>query len=180
MSVVVNECLASYLILSLCSGTHIRIYSVFLRKVLGSGSSPAKQEPLVKKIAELYGAILFGEEKLEHANDVVKAKDEEVACIERELNSIQTSVLKEEESKRKILLRYIRAVKASVSLGEPGKGWGSMQLARRQPNQQPYVLQGAKQTAARWEASGPEGSTCRSLTWATRRSTPSLQCYAVT
>ncbi|EJK69450.1 hypothetical protein THAOC_09291, partial [Thalassiosira oceanica] len=101
---------------------HNRNYSVFLRKVLGTGSSTATQEPLVKKIAELYGAILFGEEKLQHANDAVKAKDEEVACVERELNSIQTSVLKEEESKRKILLRYIRAVKASVSLGEPGKG----------------------------------------------------------
>ena len=107
--------------------------NVFLRKVLGAGSSTTKQEPLVKKIAELYGAILLGEEKLEHANDVVKAKDEEVTCVERELNSIQTSVLKEEESKRKILLRYIRAVKASVSLGEPGKECGSLCVLIRHP-----------------------------------------------
>ena len=40
--------------------------------------------------------------------------------FDRELTRIQGDVLKEEESKRRILLRYIRAVKASCSLGEPG------------------------------------------------------------
>ena len=89
----------------------------FLRKILKSQNS---QEPLVKKIAELYGAILFGEEQLERAKDDLKSRGEDINRYERELNKIQTDVLKEEESKRRILLRYIRAVKASVSLGEPG------------------------------------------------------------
>ena len=89
----------------------------FLRKILKSQNS---QEPLVKKIAELYGAILFGEEQLEKAKDDLKARGDDIDRYERELNKIQTDVFKEEESKRRILLRYIRAVKASVSLGEPG------------------------------------------------------------
>lgn len=89
----------------------------FLRKILKSQNS---QEPLVKKIAELYGAILFGEEQLEKAKDDLKARGYDIDRYERELNKIQTDVFKEEESKRRILLRYIRAVKASVSLGEPG------------------------------------------------------------
>lgn len=89
----------------------------FLRKILKSQNS---QEPLVKKIAELYGAILVGEEQLEKAKDDLKARGDDIDRYERELNKIQTDVFKEEESKRRILLRYIRAVKASVSLGEPG------------------------------------------------------------
>ena len=89
----------------------------FLRKVLKSQNT---QEPLTKKIAELYGAILFGEERLEKVNGDLKAREEDIDRFDRELNRIQTDVLKEEESKRRILLRYIRAVKASASLGEPG------------------------------------------------------------
>jgi len=91
--------------------------NTFLRKVLKSKNS---QEPLVKKIAELYGAILFGEEQLDIVKEDLKLRDEDVNRYESELNKIQTDVFKEEESKRRILLRYIRAVKASVSLGEPG------------------------------------------------------------
>lgn len=91
--------------------------NVHLRKALKSQNS---QEPLVKRIAELYGAVLFGEEQLEKAQSDLKSRDEDMERFERELNVIQTDVLREEESKRRILLRYIRAVKASVSLGEPG------------------------------------------------------------
>ncbi|KAL7533302.1 hypothetical protein ACHAXR_005161 [Thalassiosira sp. AJA248-18] len=91
--------------------------NIFLRKALKSQNA---QESLVKRIAELYGAILFGEEQREKVNADLKAKEEEMERFDRELNIIQSDVLREEESKRRILLRYIRAVKASVSLGEPG------------------------------------------------------------
>jgi len=89
----------------------------FLRKVLKGQNT---QEPLIKRIAELYGAILFGEEQVEKINADLKARDEDMDRFDRELNRIQGDVLKEEDSKQRILLRYIRAVKASVSLGEPG------------------------------------------------------------
>jgi len=89
----------------------------FLRKVLKCQNT---QEPLIKRMAELYGAILFGEEQVEQVKTDLKAREEEIDHFGRELNRIETDVLREEESKRRILLRYIRAVKASVSLGEPG------------------------------------------------------------
>lgn len=78
------------------------------------------QEALVKKIAELYNTILFNEEDKEELQMKIKSRDEDVESYNRELNRIQAEVLAGEESKRRILLRYIRAVKASVSLGEPG------------------------------------------------------------
>ena len=78
------------------------------------------QEALVKKIAELYNTILFDEEDKEEYEMKIKSRDEDVESLNRELNRIQAEVCAEEESKRRVLLRYIRAVKASVSLGEPG------------------------------------------------------------
>jgi len=89
----------------------------FLRKVLKSQNI---QEPLIKKIAELYGRILFEEEQLEKVRADLKEREQEVDHVHRELNTIQSDVLREEESKRCILLKYICAVKASASLGEPG------------------------------------------------------------
>lgn len=91
--------------------------NILLRKILKSQNS---QELLLEKVAKLYGAILFGEEQLEKANFEMKAREEDMHRLDRELNLIQTEVMKQEESKRRILLRYIRAVKASVSMGEPG------------------------------------------------------------
>jgi len=78
------------------------------------------QEALVKKIAELYSTILFDEEDKDEFEVKIRSRDEDVESLNRELNRIQTEVYAEEESKRRVLLRYIRAVKASVSLGEPG------------------------------------------------------------
>ena len=89
----------------------------FLRKVLKGQNG---YEALVQRIAELYGAILFGEEQLEKADDDSKSRKEDIDRIDRELNKMQSYLCAEEESKRRVLLRYVRAVKASVSLGEPG------------------------------------------------------------
>jgi myosin protein heavy chain len=91
--------------------------NVFLRKVTKSQNAA---ESLVKKIAELYGLIVTGEERVQKAIDDLKARDHDLDRLDRELNKVQSFVCSEEESKRRILLRYIRAVKASVSLGEPG------------------------------------------------------------
>ena len=77
-------------------------------------------DALVKKIAELYNTLLFDEENRDELYAKIKSREEDIECLNRELNRIQADILAGEESKRQILLRYIRAVKASVSLGEPG------------------------------------------------------------
>jgi chromosome segregation ATPase len=91
--------------------------NAFLRKVCKSQNAA---ESLTKKIAEMYGIIVSGEEKTEKALNEVKAREEDLERMDRELNKMQSLICSEEESKRRILLRYIRAVKASASLGEPG------------------------------------------------------------
>ena len=90
--------------------------NAFLRKVSRSQNA---SESLAKKIAELYGIIVSGEEKIEQITNERKAREEDIKRLERELSNIQSFVCSEEESKRRILIRYIRAVKASASLGEP-------------------------------------------------------------
>ena len=91
--------------------------NAFLRKVSRSQNA---SESLAKKIAELYGIIVSGEEKIEQITNETKAREEDIQRLEHELNRVQSFVCSEEESKRRILIRYIRAVKASASLGEPG------------------------------------------------------------
>ena len=91
--------------------------NVFLRKV---SKSQNVAESLAKKIAELYGLIVSGEEKTEKVASEVKAREGDIEGLERELNRMQSFICSEEESKRRILLRYIRAIKACASLGEPG------------------------------------------------------------
>ena len=88
-----------------------------LRKILKSQNT---QELLIKRIAEMYGLLLCGEEQLEKVSADLKAREDDMERINRELIGIQGDVLKEEDSKRIILLRYVRAVKASASLGETG------------------------------------------------------------
>lgn len=89
----------------------------FLRKAL-KGQNP--QEVLVQRIAELYGMILLSEEKLESSTEEIKSKNENIDLIDRELNKMHSCVVKEEESKLRILRNYIRVVKESASLGKLG------------------------------------------------------------
>ena len=60
------------------------------------------------------------EEKTEKVASEVKAREGDIERLDRELNRVQSFICSEEESKRRILLRYIRAIKACASLGEPG------------------------------------------------------------
>ncbi len=85
----------------------------FLRRTFKSHNP---QEALVKKMAEMYNTISFDEEDKEELQRTIKSRDKDIESLNRELTRIQTNVCSEEESKRRILLRYIRAVKASVSL----------------------------------------------------------------
>ncbi len=91
--------------------------NTFLRKTLKGQNS---QEALVQRIAELYGMILLSEEKLESSMEDIKSKNERIDLIDRELIKMHSYVVKEEESKHRILRSYIRAVKTSVSSGQLG------------------------------------------------------------
>jgi len=81
---------------------------------------PSTKELLVQKIAELFGIYLTKEEEVRRLEDAMKRKDSEVERHEKKYAYVHNQLTLEEETKRKCLLKYINAVKASVSLGEPG------------------------------------------------------------
>lgn len=89
----------------------------FLRKAMKASNS---QEVLLQRMTEMYGATITMEEEIESTAASVQELDDEIELLERKLHYIHNRLGAEEESKRRTLLRYINAVKASVSLGEPG------------------------------------------------------------
>ena len=91
--------------------------NAFVRKAMKS-SNP--QEVLLQRMTEMYGAAITMEEEIESTASSVQERDDEIELLERKLHYVHTRLGAEEESKRRTLLRYINAVKASVSLGEPG------------------------------------------------------------
>ena len=88
-----------------------------LRKAIKASNS---QEVLIKRIVELYGISAVMEEEIASVEAKVKEGQDEIERRERKLHHMHKRLCVEEESKRHTLLRYINAVKASVSLGEPG------------------------------------------------------------
>lgn len=91
--------------------------NLFLRK---AGKSKNTQELLLQKIAEIYGIIATYEEEIENEkNEAVKRENENVKS-NKKIEFLHHRLGVEEESKRRTLLKYVNAVKASVSLGEPG------------------------------------------------------------
>lgn len=91
--------------------------NAFLRKAMKS-SNP--QEVLLQRMTEMHGAAITMEEEIESTAASVQERDDEIELLERKLHYIHSRLGAEEESRRRTLLRYINAVKASVSLGEPG------------------------------------------------------------
>jgi hypothetical protein len=91
--------------------------NAFLRKAM---KSPNPQEVLLQRMTEMYGAAITMEEKIESTAASAQERDDEMELLERKIHYVHSRLGAEEESKRRTLLRYINAVKASVSLGEPG------------------------------------------------------------
>lgn len=91
--------------------------NAFLRKAMKS-SNP--QEVLLQRMTEMHGAAITMEEEIESTAASVQERDDEIELLERKLHYVHSRLGAEEECKRRTLLRYINAVKASVSLGEPG------------------------------------------------------------
>jgi DNA repair exonuclease SbcCD ATPase subunit len=87
----------------------------FLRK---AGKSHNTQDLLLQKIAETYGIILTYEEEVEKLQKEIRDKQDHLLQVEMKIKYIHERLSVEEESKRRILLRYVNAVKASVSTEE--------------------------------------------------------------
>ena len=91
--------------------------NTFMKK---ASKSQNKQDLLLHKIAEIYGIIMTREEEIEKLSGEAENQVAESEKLKRKLSLIHERLNVEEESKRRTLLKYINAVKASVSLGEPG------------------------------------------------------------
>ena len=91
--------------------------NIILRKALKSQNT---QEMLIQRLAEMYGSALTQEEKCGKIKAEMKKREDELELLNKKLEYMHCRLGTEEESKRRTLLRYVNAVKASVSLGEPG------------------------------------------------------------
>jgi myosin protein heavy chain len=91
--------------------------NIFMKK---ASKSQNKQDILLHKIAETYGVILTREEEIEKLSTEAEEQAALVDKFKRKLSHLNEMLGTEEESKRRTLIKYINAVKASVSLGEPG------------------------------------------------------------
>ncbi len=91
--------------------------NLFMRK---ASKSQNTQDLLLQKIAETYGIIVTYEEELEKMKSQIQERNKEVEKVGMKVKYMHEKLSLEEESKRRTLLKYINAVKASVSLGEDG------------------------------------------------------------
>jgi myosin protein heavy chain len=91
--------------------------NLFMKKV---SKSQNKLDISLNKIAETYGIIMTQEEEMEKLILDLENKVADMEKMSRKLAFLHERLSTEEESKRRTLLKYINAVKASVSLGEQG------------------------------------------------------------
>lgn len=75
---------------------------------------------LMQKVAETYGIIATRDEQIEELLKQSENLSSDVTCLTKQIHFTTKRLEIEEESKRRTLIKYINAVKASVSLGEPG------------------------------------------------------------
>ena len=91
--------------------------NTFLKKSLKSQNV---KEMMITHIAELYGLQYTQEEHVKELKDELLSRVNDFDILSRKYAYINDKLGVEEEAKRRTLIRYINAVKASVSLGEPG------------------------------------------------------------
>ncbi len=91
--------------------------NLFLKK---ASKSQNKLDVLLHKIAETYGVILTREEQIEKLTVEAEKNTTQTNKLKRKLSYLNERLCTEEESKRRTLIKYINAVQASVSIGEPG------------------------------------------------------------
>jgi len=91
--------------------------NVFMKK---ASKSQNREDLLLQKVAEAFGIILTREEDNNKLIVDLEGRATELEKLTRKLSFVHERLDIEEESKRRTLLKYINAVKASVSLGEDG------------------------------------------------------------
>jgi len=157
--------------------------NVFMRK---ASKSQKKIDLLLHKISELYGINMTHEEEIEKSSSDAEEQAAEVDKLTRKLSLMHKRLDAVEESNRRTLIKYINAVKASVSLGEPGCeknreevggiGAGKIYL--------PEVSHTCDYTAylklIQYAHSSLFVAFFHRHVWATTRSTLYLQCYVQT
>jgi myosin protein heavy chain len=91
--------------------------NAFMKK---ASKSKNCQAMLMQKVAELYGVIATRDENLEQLTVQSEEQSKELEQLTKKVRFVVGRLEMEEESKRRTLIKYVNAVKASVSLGEPG------------------------------------------------------------
>jgi myosin protein heavy chain len=87
------------------------------------------KEMAVERLAQVYALLMVEEEETQRLHGEVSAREEHVEHLSRKNSYLQDKLGSEEDAKRRTLLRYVNAVKASaVNEGKDSPGTGAIQL----------------------------------------------------
>ena len=97
------------------------------KKGLNSFLKMAQQTPrfrdlVVEKFSAVYGLLMVEEEEKTQLVEALAAKDAQIEHMERKVAFVQKSLGTEEDAKRRMLLRYIHAVKEHAQAVNGGNG----------------------------------------------------------
>lgn len=81
----------------------------------------------VEKLGSLYGLLMVEEEEKNRLLDELHGRDRQIDHLQKKLTYVQDSLATEEDAKRRMLLRYIHAVKEHATTSTDGVG-GVLQL----------------------------------------------------
>jgi chromosome segregation ATPase len=96
----------------------------FLKK---SQKTTRFRDMIVEKFAAIYGLLMVEEEDKTNITNEMSAREQQVEHLQRKLSFVQDSLAVEEDAKRRMLLRYIHAVKEHATAVGDGTG-GVLQL----------------------------------------------------
>jgi hypothetical protein len=87
------------------------------------------KEMAVERLAQVYALLMVEEEETQRLHGEVATREEHVEHLSRKNSYLQDKLGSEEDAKRRTLLRYVNAVKASaLSETKDGSGTGAIQL----------------------------------------------------
>lgn len=81
----------------------------------------------VEKLAQMYGLLMVEEEEKTRLLDELQGRDRQIEHLQKKLTYVQDGLATEEDAKRRMLLRYIHAVKEHAMVSTDGVG-GVLQL----------------------------------------------------
>jgi chromosome segregation ATPase len=91
------------------------------------------RDMVVERVAMAYGLLMVEEEEKDKILGELNARDKQIDHLQRKLAFVQDSIATEEDAKRRMLLRYIHAVKEHAIAANDGTG-GVLQLAESNIN----------------------------------------------